>query len=217
MRRSIDFDFMNDNEGRKQFKFFSWFFDSYNIDIEDVRTIWNFDAYIYVSYLKMSAQFFAVLSILNIMCFYAHYFIENDYENNYLTILQQMTILSMYNSKTKMMIIYVMTVLNSIAGYIFLIVFLRVFKQFEFQPYHEDYGDYEVSKTTIMIHNIPSYIPVVEWNALLGQIFKSRFKTELEAVHTVGNYDKIKLDRYYRERIYTLEKVDDFISKIFYT
>ena len=70
MRRSIDFDFMNDNEGRKQSKFFTWFIDSYKIDIEDVGTICNFDAYIYVSYLKLSAQFFAVLSLLSIICFY---------------------------------------------------------------------------------------------------------------------------------------------------
>ena len=72
-----------------------------------------------------------------------------------------MTILSMYNSKTKMMIIYVMTVVNSIAEYIFLL-FIRVFKQFEFQPYHEDYGDKEINKATTMIHNISSYILMVE-------------------------------------------------------
>jgi hypothetical protein len=106
----------------------------------------------------------------------------------------------MYGWKNKILVIYLMTILNSIAGVGFLYLFLRVFMNIEFQAYHEDYGDYEVSKTTVMVHNIPAHIPVIEANTLLGQIFKSRFNRELEAVHTVGRYDKRKLDHFYNKR-----------------
>lgn len=82
-----------------------------------------------------------------------------------------------------------MTILNSIAGYVFLYLFMNIFKELEFQAYHEDYGDYEVCKTTVMIHNIPAHLPVVEANTLLGQIFKARFGRELRSVHTVGRYN----------------------------
>lgn len=108
-----------------------------------------------------------------------------------------MTFLNMFGNKTKVTWIYIMTLINSIAGYVFLYLFMKLFKGIEFQEYQEDYGDYEVSKTTIMVHNIPAHMPVIEANTLLGQIFKSRFGKELEAVHTVGRYEKKKLDKYY--------------------
>jgi len=119
----------------------------------------------------------------------------------------------MFYSRRKTIIIYIMTLINSVAGYIFLYYFLKIFKQFEFQPYHEDYGDYEVSKTTIMIHNIPPHIPVIECNTLLGQIFKSRFGKDLEAVHTVGKYDKVRLDKYYDKRNWIEDKLEYYSEK----
>jgi len=68
MRRSLDFGEIDQNEKeQKDFTLFGWIIDSYKIDIENVKTVCNFDAYIYVSYLKMSAKFFAVLSILNLV------------------------------------------------------------------------------------------------------------------------------------------------------
>lgn len=108
-----------------------------------------------------------------------------------------------------------MTIVNSIAGYVLLYLFMKVFKDTEFQAYNEDYGDYEVSKTTVMIHNIPSHMPVIEANTLLGQIFKSRFGRDLEAVHTVGRYDKRKLDKYYGKRNYLEDKLEFFNEKKF--
>lgn len=51
-------------------------------------------------------------------------------------------------------------------------------------------------------------MPVVEANTLLGQIFKSRFGKDLETIHTVGNYDKRKLDLFYAKRNYFEERFE---------
>lgn len=98
--------------------------------------------------------------------------------------------------------------MNSIAGHLFLFRFMKLFKEIQFQDSNEDYGDYEVSKTTVMIHNIPSNLPVVECNTLVRQIFKSRFGRDLDAVHTVGKYNKIRLDKYYSQRNNLEEQIE---------
>ena len=114
----------------------------------------------------------------------------------------------MYGCKSKVIVVYVMTWINSLAGLVFLYLFMKVFTAIEFSPYHEDYGDYEVSKTTVMVHNVPPHLPVIEANTLLGQIFKSRFKNDLEAVHTVGRYDKAKLDYLYSKSNYLEDRLE---------
>lgn len=207
MRRSFNLDnlYMKDGEVKVQ-SFWAWIYEMYKMKIEQVRTIWNYDAYIYMYYHRMSAIFFALLSILNLIWLYVYHFVGEPNEN--LTALQRHTILSMYGSKLRIMIIYGMTILNSIAGYVFLYRLMRVFRDIEFQDYQEDYGDYEVSKTTVMIHNIPPTMPVIEANTLLGQIFKSRFGKDLESVHTVGRYDKRKLDINYAKRNLLEDKLE---------
>jgi hypothetical protein len=177
------------------------------MNIEQVRTICNYDAYIYIFYLRMSAYFFAILTVLNSACLVIYLYVDPEHDRD-LSYLQRLTILSMYNSKTKIMCIYVMTIINSIAGYIFLYLFMKIFQKTEFQDYKEDYGDIDVSKTTVMVHNIPPRMPVIEANTLIGQIFKSRFGKDLESVHTVGKYDMRKLDRYYFKRNYMEDKVE---------
>ena len=173
------------------------------------KTIWNYDGYIYIYYLRMTAIFFLILTILNLFWLYVYNYVDND-ENSPLTPIQRITILSMFGSKTKTLIIYAITIVNSIAGNIFIFRFMNLFKGIEFQASHEDYGDYDVSKTTVMIHDIPSNLPIIECNTLISHIFKSRFGRELEEVHTVGKYDKRKLDNYYSKRNFLEDQIEIF-------
>lgn len=163
----------------------------------------------------MSAYFFAGLTILNSACLVIYLLVDPEHERK-LSYLQKLTILSMYGSKTKIICIYVMTIINSIAGYVFLYFFMKIFQSTEFQDYKEDYGDIDVSKLTVMVHNIPSKMPVVEANTLLGQIFKSRFGKELESVHTVGKYDMKKLDKYYFKRNFLEERLEFHYNDVKY-
>jgi hypothetical protein len=206
MRRSFEIENYYTKEGNVK-GIFQWMIEIIRMNIEQVRTICNYDAYIYIFYLRMSAYFFAILTVLNSACLVIYLYVDPEHDRD-LSYLQKLTILSMYNSKTKIMCIYVMTIINSIAGYIFLYLFMKIFQKTEFQDYKEDYGDIDVSKTTVMVHNIPHRMPVIEANTLIGQIFKSRFGKDLESVHTVGKYDMRKLDRYYFKRNYMEDKLE---------
>ena len=210
MRRSFNLDNLYQKEGdAKQLSFFGWIKEVHKLDIDSIKTIWNYDGYIYIYYLRMCAIFFLILSILNMLCLYVYNYVDLE-ENSQLTPIQKITILSMFGSKTKTLLIYAITVVNSIAGNIFIFRFMNLFKRIEFQASHEDYGDYEVSKTTIMIHEIPSYLPIFECNTLISQIFKSRFGREFEAVHTVGKYNKVKLDNFYLKRNFLEEQIESY-------
>lgn len=114
-----------------------------------------------------------------------------------LSLLQQLTVLSMFGSKVKILMAYGITVMNTVAGWVFLHYLKQALKEIEFAPLEEDYGDYEVSKSTIMLHNVPSTISVVDANSMISQIFQTKYHDSLESVHTVGKYDKLQLDKYY--------------------
>lgn len=103
MRRSFDLDnlYMKDGETKTQ-GFCKWIVELYKMNIDQVRTVCNYDAYIYVYYLRMSAVFFAILSVFNIVCLYVYHFVGYDH-NPTLTALQRMTILSMFGCKIRVL------------------------------------------------------------------------------------------------------------------
>ena len=205
MRRSFDLENIYTKEGEiKTTGFFSWTKEIIKMDIKQVRTVCNSDAFIYVYFLRMWAYFFTILSVINLGWVYIY--LGVDEQNPHLSILQSITILSMYGSKTKVLLIYMMTFINSIAAYIFLYIysenkhFKNIFAETETHENIDEYVGVDASKTTIMVSNIPPEVPVIEANTLLGQIFKSRFRKDLEAVHSVGWYDKVMLDKLHHSK-----------------
>lgn len=68
MRRSFDLDQLHTKSGELRARsFWGQLKEIYRMDIENVRTICNYDAYIYAYYLRMSSIFFAIMSCVNLV------------------------------------------------------------------------------------------------------------------------------------------------------
>lgn len=96
-----------------------------------------------------------------------------------------------------MLLVYAVTIVTSVLGYFFLYNFMKEFQSIEFPKFEEDFGDYGVAKSTIIVHNIPPDLPVADVNALLRQVFQSIFGENVKSVQTVGDYKTERLDKYY--------------------
>lgn len=132
------------------------------------------DAYVYLLYLKWWAISLFMLSIIGIFFLCPFYYLSTSDPNA--TFLEKIKITGVMNSSWKMWIIFLISLIYSTAGYIFVYKFVLHFKEFLY--YKEENStlsqDHRAARRTVMILGIPDHLSVYESNKGLHKYFSTR-------------------------------------------
>jgi hypothetical protein len=121
--RQTGLDKNEEEETVKQLSYFGWLPELISISSTEVRKCCGLEAYLYLMFVRGSAQFFALVSVISLGTLIPTYTLGESNHVEYDNYMDRFTLLSALGKPYKMWIVFTVTVVIGISGHLFVYFF----------------------------------------------------------------------------------------------